>query len=148
MYSPTPDDIVRVARSWIGTPFHHQGRVKRMTGNRGGCDCIGLVVGVARELDIRNIFANDRTDYAKMPDGKELYVALKSNLNEIPVAQIAAGDILLFRFDKAPQHVGIVGDLGGNLSIKHCYLQARGVVEHYIDECWKNRIVAGFRVKY
>ena len=35
--------IVRLARSWIGTPYHHQASVRGV-----GTDCIGLVRGVWR----------------------------------------------------------------------------------------------------
>ena len=40
-------DVVRMARTWLGTPYHHQGRVKG-----AGVDCGGLVIGVARFLMI------------------------------------------------------------------------------------------------
>jgi NlpC/P60 family putative phage cell wall peptidase len=35
--------IVAEARSWIGTPYHHQASLKGV-----GCDCIGLVRGIWR----------------------------------------------------------------------------------------------------
>jgi cell wall-associated NlpC family hydrolase len=34
-------DIVEEARSWLGTPYHHQAALKGV-----GCDCIGLLRGV------------------------------------------------------------------------------------------------------
>ena len=37
--------IVAVARSFIGTPYRHQGSLKGI-----GCDCLGLIRGVWREL--------------------------------------------------------------------------------------------------
>jgi cell wall-associated NlpC family hydrolase len=37
--------VAAEAREWIGTPFHDQASVKGV-----GCDCKGLVWGVAREL--------------------------------------------------------------------------------------------------
>jgi cell wall-associated NlpC family hydrolase len=43
-----PHPIVTQARGWIGTPFHHQARLKGI-----GCDCLGLCVGVALELELR-----------------------------------------------------------------------------------------------
>ena len=38
-------DIVTAARAWIGTPYRHQGSL-----NGVGCDCLGLVRGVWRDL--------------------------------------------------------------------------------------------------
>lgn len=37
--------VVEIARRWIGTPYHHQASLKGV-----GCDCLGLVRGVYREL--------------------------------------------------------------------------------------------------
>lgn len=39
------DEVVAIARSWIDTPYHHQASVKAI-----GCDCLGLVRGVWREI--------------------------------------------------------------------------------------------------
>lgn len=143
--------IVNAARGWIGTRFHHQGRCKKSSSGRGGVDCIGLIVGVAEELGIMSggkmLHEYDRTDYASIPNGNELYSVLQKHFIEIPVDKIAPGDILLFRFAKNPQHVGIVGNHpSGALSIIHSYIEARGVVEHLLDEKWMERAVAGFRV--
>jgi NlpC/P60 family putative phage cell wall peptidase len=40
-----PDRIVAAARRWLGTPYHDQASVIGV-----GCDCLGLVRGVWREL--------------------------------------------------------------------------------------------------
>lgn len=39
------DIIIVEARSWIGTPYHHQAALKGV-----GCDCLGLVRGVWRAV--------------------------------------------------------------------------------------------------
>ena len=39
------DEIVEAARAWLGTPYHHQASLRGV-----GCDCLGLVRGVWREL--------------------------------------------------------------------------------------------------
>src|SRR5438552_16583348 len=41
----TPTDIVAAARQWLGTPYAHQASLKGI-----GCDCLGLVRGVWRDL--------------------------------------------------------------------------------------------------
>lgn len=132
--------FVEETRTWIGTPFHHQGRVKQV-----GCDCIGLIVGVAKALG-RIEAQSDRTDYGRMPDGSSLYQVLKEHCNEITVEDMQPADIALFRFDSNPQHVGVISDYPeGGLGVIHAYAQARKVVEHYLDESWRGRIVAVFR---
>ena len=42
-----PVDIVKAARTYIGTPFHHRERQPGIA-----LDCVGLLVCVARELGI------------------------------------------------------------------------------------------------
>ena len=39
------DDVVRAARLFLGTPYRHQASVPG-----AGCDCLGLVRGVWREV--------------------------------------------------------------------------------------------------
>ena len=41
----TREQIVAAARGWAGTPYHHQASVKGV-----GCDCLGLIRGLWREL--------------------------------------------------------------------------------------------------
>ena len=41
--------VVELARSWIGTPYVHQASVRGV-----GCDCLGLLRGVWRELRARS----------------------------------------------------------------------------------------------
>ncbi len=156
--SVTPSLIVAEARSWLGTRFHHQGRLKKTATHKGGCDCIGLVVGVVRDLALpyageenahyQFLYECDRTDYERIPNGKELRQALVTHLQEITLAEIAPGDALLFCFDQNPQHVAIVSDYPyGGLGIIHCYMKARQVVENRLDESWQRRLVGAFRFK-
>lgn len=143
------NEIIRVARSWIGTRFHHQGRLKKDKNDKGGVDCIGFVLGVADELDIKykGIKLNnfDRNDYPKVPIGNQLKEEFSKYLDEIDISSVKTGDILMFKFDITPQHVGIVAKEGADCNIIHCYMQARGVVEHKLDECWQSRIVTAFK---
>lgn len=147
-------NIVKTARNWVGTPFRHQGRAKRSQKRRGGCDCLGLLVGVAAELElttakppIRPLTAFDETDYGHVPDGRRLEAALDSLLTKIALGELAPGDVLLMRLDKAPQHVGIVSDYhAGGLGIIHALASARRVVEHTLDITWHARIVQGYRI--
>ncbi len=135
----TGADIVAEARGWLGTRFHHQGRV-----NGVGVDCAGLVVGVAAALGLP---VRDRSDYSRQPDGQMLELTCDEQLERIPVEQIQPGDVLLMRFALEPQHLAIVGDYEfGGLSIIHAYAQMRRVVESRLDDVWLSRIVAAYRL--
>ena len=139
--------VVRQARTWLGTPFHHQGRLKGI-----GVDCIGLVVGVAQELELTddkgNLLASyDRTDYPPIPAGDSLKRPVSLHLIPLPSeGEYLLGDVLLFRFYQDPQHVGIISELpDGELGIIHCYASIGKVVEHRLNDTWKRLIVAAFR---
>lgn len=138
-------EIVCQARSWIGTPFHHQARLKGK-----GCDCLGLIVGVVDELGLKDrngvrLAAYDEVTYSKEPDGAYLARKLTGLLEEVPVAEARAGDLGLFKVRENPQHLAIFTDYEGTLGMIHCYAQARRVVEHRLDADWKSRLVKVYR---
>jgi NlpC/P60 family putative phage cell wall peptidase len=134
-------DVVAEARTWLGTRWQHQARVKGVA-----CDCAGLVIGVARECGIVNL-GFDVNGYAHYPDGETLERHCGTYMTRLQTAQIAPGDVILMRFEGEPQHLGIAGNyVHGGLSIIHSYAVARKVVEHAIDDVWAKRIVAGYRM--
>jgi cell wall-associated NlpC family hydrolase len=140
--------IVQCARSYIGTRFHHQGRLKRTPSHKGGIDCLGLLVGVAREVNIKGrngeMLADfDANDYPHQPDT----VALRARLSMLlqKVETIMVGDIALFDIDGAPQHMGIISECEGGLGLIHAYAPARAVVEHALDAYWQKKLVGIYR---
>lgn len=126
------DKIVAAARGWLGTPFHHQGRLKGV-----GVDCAGVIVEVARELNIGDV---DMQGYGHRPDSRELERLCHEHMTRVPVDQAKPGDVLLILIDKAPQHLAFRTDVG----MLHSYAPARRVVEHRIDDGWASQIVAAF----
>lgn len=141
------NSIVQAARGWLGTRFHHQGRLKKSDTHKGGVDCLGLLIGVAAELNLP-FSKYDETSYSHYPDTQKLRNNLASLLQEIPTANIEEGDILLLNIDGNPQHLAIVGEISGIPSIIHAYAPARAVVEHVFDDWWRERVVAAFRVVF
>ena len=71
------EQIVSVARAAVGTPWHHQGRVAGL-----GLDCIGLLVHVARELDLEGA-GYAKTNYAHFPDQARVQRELAEYLDRI-----------------------------------------------------------------
>ena len=145
------DMIIEQARSWLGTSYHHQGRLKKAANHNGGVDCLGLVMGVARELGLREksgrLFSEfDRSGYSEQPDNYELEEFLALHLAIVKFEEIAVGDILSFRFIKYSQHVGIVSDfLEGRLGLIHCYRNSACVVEHHLSASWQKAIAGVYR---
>ncbi len=128
-------DVVRVARTWLGTPYHHQGRVKG-----AGVDCAGLLVGVAKELGLSDF---DVTGYSGRPNGDSLTRVCQEQMTPITLEQLSAGDVLLFKFEAYAGHLGIF--IGDNTLI-HSYMPRRQVVEHSLDARWWSLVAGQYRL--
>jgi cell wall-associated NlpC family hydrolase len=133
--------IVSTARDWLGTPFHHQARLKAV-----GVDCIGLVIGVARELQlIQPEF--DVTGYSRYPDGRALMAMAREKMNPVTLDQMQLGDVVVVGFDKLPQHFGIIGDYRhGGFSIIHAASTYGKVVEQRLMFSKAMFFVAAFQL--
>lgn len=127
----TAADIIAEARTWLGTPFHHQGRVKG-----AGVDCIGLVIGVQHALGLSDY---DYGNYGRIPNPVVMGRELRANM--LPVPAVEPGTVLWFAFSAAPMHLGIVTDTG----LIHAYARAGRVVETGLDPQWVDRCRGVFR---
>ena len=125
-------DVVTAARGWLGTPWHHQGRVRGV-----GVDCVGVIIGVARDLGLSTF---DVTGYARRPAAGELASGCICHMTPVEAGQ--PGDVLLFHMDGQAQHLGVATDIG----VLHAFAPMRRVVEHGLDDGWRAKIVAAFRL--
>lgn len=131
--------IIATARGWIGTPYQHQASYKGV-----GCDCLGLVRGVWREL----YGAEPETppaysmDWAEATGAELMREAACRHLIEISPDAVGPGDVILFRLVRhAPaRHAAI---LSGDGQMIHAY-SGYAVREEPLAR-WARRIVYGFR---
>lgn len=130
------DRMIAAARACRGTPFHHQGRLAGV-----GLDCIGLIVVVLRAVGVE---VADRTDYNPRPDGVSLIAALEAH-QAVRVKKIAAGDVLVFRYDQQPQHVALAVS---DTRLIHSFAPAGKVVESEIGAYWRRRLVGIYRFDF
>jgi NlpC/P60 family putative phage cell wall peptidase len=132
--------IVTEARSWIGTPFRHQARLKGV-----GVDCAGLLIGVARALELVPDWF-DVTGYARLSDGQSLIDTSETHMTRIDRETMQPGDVIVIRWGKWPQHFAILGDYCyGGLSMIHAYCTPDGkgkVMEHRLAPHLLDRLVA------
>lgn len=136
----TRGEIVAEAMNWIGTPYRHQASLKG-----AGCDCLGLVRGVWREV----IGPEPEAPPAYTPDWAEalgeetLLAAARRHLAEIAPGAADIGDVLVFR-------------MAAGVPAKHCAIQTapgrivhaywgRAVAETRMTDWWTRRIAAAFR---
>jgi len=131
--------IVDKAREYVGTPFHHQGRLKGV-----GVDCVGLIICVSKELGL-GLEKYDNTNYSRSPSSTALFdVIAKTNLVELPSLDIQLGDILVFFLNprtRAPQHIAFFSDIG----MIHTYEKAKKVSEHSFTKKWRESLLTVFR---
>lgn len=135
--------VIDQARSYLGTPWRHQGRSRR------GLDCVGLLVMVCRDLGISDY---DESGYERLAKGRSLINAIEARCRK--VTQPQPGDVLCFRYDANPQHVGIATDHPhGGLGMIHANARAGGglALSGRVNECrfatpWPERLVAAFEL--
>jgi cell wall-associated NlpC family hydrolase len=131
--------IVEVARSYLGTPFAHQGRMPGV-----GLDCAGVVIAIARELGV--VAPDfDITGYGRTPDGASLMGWCRQYMTEVPRSEMRPGDVLCVAWETIPHHLAVLGDYRhGGLSIIHS-IDQRGKVRGSVVE---HRLVLGDRMKF
>ncbi|HXJ01300.1 MAG TPA: hypothetical protein VNH44_08745 [Micropepsaceae bacterium] len=138
------DSLIAAARGWIGTPYVHQASLKGL-----GCDCLGLLRGVWRELmgDEPETPPPYSVDWAEASGDETLYTALKRHFAEIDRIDIAPGDIALFRMAaRGPaKHCGIVAEQGGVPTLIHAR-QNKRVSEEEFGRNWRRKLAYAFRV--
>lgn len=134
------NDVVSAARSWLGTPFALHGRVKLK-----GCDCLGLIMGVAQELGLQDkygkkISALDQGNYYMFGNYADLLMVFDMHFKMSP--KVFVGGLGLFNFDRDNAHLGIIGDYpGGRFSVIHSCMGIGKVVEHRLCGTFKDNLI-------
>jgi len=130
-------EIVAEARTWIGTPYVHQ------HGLRGvAVDCVGLILGVGRALEIMDWSAEKWAPFRaygrtpnpdRMRKGMELFLTqIARKTNSIAVfADAKPGMVVWLQWREGlPMHLGIVGEFKGRLTLIHAYQGLDRCTEH------------------
>ncbi len=130
--------IVAAARRWIGTPYRHQASLIHV-----GCDCLGLVRGVWREVmgDEPETAPPYTPDWAETLGLETLLDAAGRHFVPRPVEAFRAGDVLVFRFrDHLPaKHLGIATSAA---HMTHAHSGA--CVAEVAIAPWRKRLAAAF----
>lgn len=130
-------EMVDIARSYLGVPFVHLGRSKK------GVDCVGLLYVAF------NPFLNipDPQDYGKSVLTIKSFSKVREYAHRITIDEVEPADIVLMSNNKNSAHYGLVT---GNTVIHADQLMGR-VVEHnlksLIDGKSRRRAVAFFRME-
>jgi len=128
--------IVAEARAWLGTPYRHQASVRG-----AGCDCLGLVRGVWREVSGAELEAPPPYSPDWAEGGEEVLLDAARRLL-VATNRRRPGDVLLFRMIAgAPvKHAAI---LVADDRMIHAYW-GRAVVESRLAPFWRDKLAATF----
>lgn len=121
----TRDDIIKSARSYLGTKFRLYGR------SRTGVDCVGLLYCVGHDLGIN--IADDR-DYTTNPEPHKIQKVLEAYTYKAPVNVPRSGQVLKLRQHVFPMHLGFLVVEHGRLSVINANMHLKRVVE----DPWEN----------
>ncbi|MDX1699239.1 MAG: hypothetical protein R3250_01415 [Melioribacteraceae bacterium] len=118
----------------------HQGRVKNV-----GCDCIGLVIGIARIFDFDKIVGfKEYKTYSKNPDKNKMKFLMNKYLQRINLNDSLPGDIFHLSFLQYPQHAVMLMPDG---CIVHAHEPDRKVIHHRLNDWWLSRVVSAYRYR-
>lgn len=134
--------LIEFAHECDGTPFKHQGRI-----NGRGMDCAGLLAHCLGRAGLPYL---DENGYGRNPFDGMLERALDAqpSLERIHLDDVGAGDVLLMRVVRSPQHIGIhAGCIDGHPYIIHASQLHGSVVTHRLDSDWGGRVMRAYRVK-
>lgn len=140
------DQLVAIARDFLGVRFAHQGRHPAT-----GLDCLGLLIATATKAGItlqgKMPQMLDDRQYGTRPDTEYLQAMLGNHLQVVDSPQ--KGDVLLLNIGGCPQHLALVSDypVSGELGMIHAYAVARRVVEHRLDALWQRAIHQIYRIR-
>jgi NlpC/P60 family putative phage cell wall peptidase len=146
----TADQVIAAARSWIGTPYHHQASAKGV-----GCDCLGLLRGVYAELYGRTPQRPPpySRDLAEATGTETLLEAARRHLIErAPGEHYSPGDAVIFRLRPGAmaKHCAIVSAAPNALPSSrsawrmiHAF-ESGPVCEVPLSPWWHRRVAAAF----
>jgi NlpC/P60 family putative phage cell wall peptidase len=134
------EQIVTIARSWIGTPYVHQASLKGV-----GCDCLGLLRGIWRELHGTEpeLPPPYSADWAEASGCETMAEAAARHMRTIDIADFSAGDVILFRWRAGlPAKHCAIATSGGTMVHAH---DGAAVAEVAIGRWWRRHLVFAFR---
>lgn len=138
--------IVEQAKTWVGTPFRHQGRDKFI-----GADCAGLILGVGQEVERMKLTEHEQKvlkRYRQFPSPMEVESLLAEFLDRVEEGDEQLGDIVLIKSrNSRAGHVGIITQFEPFLMIIHANDAFGKIVEQGIPPRSSNRVLGYFRYK-
>jgi hypothetical protein len=137
------NDVVEIARSFMGTPFEHQGHLKGV-----GVDCAGFIAEVAKESGVLTDTEFEQ-NYRRQENGAEMLRLLRDYMEYVG-GEPEIGDVLALCDERLakpdiPRHLMILTEKEPYWKAIHA--SEHGVREHRLDLRFKQRIHSVWRLK-
>ena len=134
------DTFVATALTWVGVPW------RKIGSRRNGVNCLGLLVGVARECDFEMDIAEKEAEatFTASPEPGYMLRRAKEDLDIVRLKDAIPGDLLMFRFGQEPSHIAIIAGLNP-LWFVHSWRQEKKVVLTPLPSGWHPAVV--FRIR-
>lgn len=133
-------ELISKAREYINVPWKHMGRTK------SGIDCIGLPYVIGKEMGLHDY--DDSVPYSRQArDFDFMRKIAPYGFRVRDMTDLRDGDIIVMRIPIFPQHVVMVSHIGDRQTIIHASVDARKVVEEYLSDEVRRKIIAVFRYK-
>lgn len=133
----TPEEFIRVARSFVGVPYGNQGRSLQKL------DCGGLVIMVGRQLDYMDL---EVLGYSMRPNKEDFEWLMEFAMAEVPKEETSPADLLAFDYGHGIQHIAIVSTVEPAVRLIHAKPKF-GVVEQTIHGHERRSWVKTYRWK-
>jgi cell wall-associated NlpC family hydrolase len=118
--------VIAEALTWLGTPYHHHGRLKGVGVDCGQSLCaIYEAAGVTAPID-----PGTYSTAWHLHRSEELYVQWLERVGAVRTEQPHAGDVALFRFGRTFSHGGVLVDAR---TVLHAYVH-QAVILTRLDE--------------
>ena len=132
--------IPAIARSWVGTPFHHGAAIKGV-----GVDCARLLIEILAEAGVWESWCPD--EYAPdwfLHSGRERYVEGLRPLAESVPPPWEIGDVLTYTYGRRVSHAAIYI---GNGLIVHAQSGMSVAIMTTETEPLRSRFAGGWRMR-
>ncbi len=128
----TRRELIEEARTWVHTPYRHQGD------SEASVDCAGLGRCLARKFGLGRFpyLAN----YGRQPDPAKLEAALAAEMDPVRLDRRRPGDVLVLADERYPYHLALLSERHGVPHIIHGSARLAEVVEEPFTHEWPSKL--------
>ena len=130
--------LIDEARTWIGTPYLDQARVKGC-----GVDCANLIAAVAEANGMAPVVLEPYSNQWHLHNSEEKMINIIKSYGCVEVVDLTPGTLITFQFGQVSGHIGI---MVSETTFVHADRTAGKVTEVSLNGAWLRRLSGKFRL--